>query len=188
MGDTLVLRKLAFDMIKRNNLSKAKLALSKSLSLEPALHDTYTILGDIYFLENKKNISIKYYLSSMHLLINSSIKRSTDYEFDSKLSLLDDSIKKTLPSKYAVDILNEYTISYHLGQALLTDVTYERIFKDALINKLTLDSVLHKHNVESENYLEYRNSTIIPLGRQFLITNILWDSILIDDVKSLYLE
>ena len=186
MGDPIILRKLALDMIKINNLSKAKLALSKSLSLDPNLHDTYTMLGDVHFLENKKNSAIKYYLASMHLLILSSIRGNKDDIFNFKFSSLDENLKETLPSKYAVDILNEYTISYHLGHALLDNDAYEKIFKDALINKMTLDSILHKHTIKSEDYLELRNSVIIPLGREFLISNIIWDSILIDDVQSLY--
>lgn len=186
MGDPIVLRKLALDMIKRNNLSKAKLALSKSLSLDPNLHDTYTMLGDVHFLENKKNLAIKYYLASMHLLILSSIRGNTEDVFTTKFASLEEGLKETLPSKYAVDILNEYTISYHLGHALLDNDNYEKIFKDALINKMTLNSILHKHTVESEDYLEYRNSVIIPHGREFLMTNILWDSILLDNVQLLY--
>ena len=63
MKNPLVLRKFSLDMIKRNNLSKAKLALSKY-------------------------------------------------------------VQNSLPSKYAQYLLNESTISYHVGHALLNNFNF----------------------------------------------------------------
>ncbi|MGL5417127.1 MAG: hypothetical protein ACRDAU_15775 [Clostridium sp.] len=189
MGDPLILRKLALDMIKRNNLSKAKLALSKSLLLDPSTHDTYTLLGDICFLENKHSLAKSYYLSAMHLLVLSSIKELNEDKINSNFFSLPNEIQDSLPSKYAYYILKEYTISYHIGQVILNEESkeYNKVYKEALITKLTLNSILSRHGLSYEDYLEYRNFKLIPIGRDFLINNLKWNSIFSTDVKTLYL-
>ncbi|MGL4875622.1 MAG: hypothetical protein ACRC30_13345 [Clostridium sp.] len=189
MGDPLILRKLALDMIKRNNLSKAKLALSKSLSLDSNTHDTYTLLGDICFLENKRDAAKSYYLAAMHLLLLSLIKELNEDTINMDFSSLPDEIQDSLPSKYAYYILKEYIIPYHVGQVLLTDESneYNKVYKEALITKLTLNSILSKHGLSYEDYLEYRNYKLIPTGRDYLINNLQWNSIFSTNVKDLYL-
>ena len=191
MKNPLVLRKFALDMIKRNNLSKAKLALSKSLAINSELHDTYTLIGDIYFLENKKEEALNYYKSSMHLLILSSINVSSNEIIDNKFYSLSKDVQNWLPSKYAQYLLNESTISYHVGHALLNNLNfteYEKFYCEALITKLTLETILYKHNLSSEPYLEYRNSTLIPLGRDYLLKNINWDLIFSNNVHDIYIN
>lgn len=187
----LVLRKFALDMIKRNNLSKAKLALSKSLAITYELHDTYTLIGDIYFLENKKEEAINYYKASIHLLILSSINVSSNEIIDNKFYSLSKDVQNSLPSKYAQYLLNESTISYHVGHALLNNLNfteYEKVYREALITKLTLETILYRHNLSSEPYLEYRNSNLIPLGRDYLIKNINWDLIFSNNVHDIYIN
>ncbi|WP_317310380.1 hypothetical protein [Clostridium thermobutyricum] len=191
MKNPLVLRKFALDMIKRNNLSKAKLALSKSLAINSELHDTYTLIGDIYFLENKKEAALNYYKASMHLLVLSSINVSSNEIIDNKFYSLSKDVQNLLPSKYAQYLLNESTISYHVGHALLNNlnfIEYEKVYREALITKLTLETILYRHNLSSEPYLEYRNSTLIPLGRNYLIKNINWDLIFSNNVHDIYIN
>ncbi|MGL4849626.1 MAG: hypothetical protein ACRC28_12015 [Clostridium sp.] len=189
MGDPLVLRKLALDMIKRGNLPKAKLALSKSLSLDSRTHDTYTLLGDICFLENKYSLAKSYYLSAMHLLLSSLIKELPESDINSNFSSLPKEIQDSLPSKYACYVLKEYIIPYHMGQVLLNNESneYNKVYKEALITKLTLNSILSRHGLSYEDYLEYRNYTLIPTGRDYLINNLQWNSIFSTNVRDLYL-
>lgn len=199
-SNTLILRKFAIDMIRKGNLNKAKRALVKSISIDSTIPDTYTLLGDTLYLLNKPNISRQCYLASMHLKVNKFKTKGTETLstiLKQNLNKLSKEVKAMLPSVFGTVIFDDYTIADHLAHSvidfkkdsfdpLLKECS--KVYKEHIITGRTIESIIDKYSIVLNDYLEFRTSHYVTLGRSILIQNIKWNKIDSDDVISLYLK
>lgn len=200
MTNTIVLRKFAIEMIRNGNFNKAKLALLKSIKLDSKTPDTFVLLGDTFYLLKKPYISKHCYIAAMHLQINKFKTKSTETLSDIltlKYNKLSEETKNQLPSKYGVIIFDDYTISDHLAHSIIdlekniTDIQIKecsKIYKEHILTGKTIETIINKHNIILEDYLNFRQANYVSLGRSIIIREIKWDKIDSDDIINLYLK
>ncbi len=63
-----------------------------------------------------------------------------------------------------------------------------KVYKEHLITGKTIETIMNRHNIILEDYLEFRQSHYVTLGRSIIIEGIKWDNIDSDDVVNLYLK
>ena len=102
MKEVVALTKLAEDAIKKNELKLAKVALVKTIKLNPTSSPSYMLLGNAYYLLGDKLNSIRCYLAAIHIQISTFTKMQTA-TFSTMLNIKFDNapeeIRELLPAK-----------------------------------------------------------------------------------------
>lgn len=198
MKEVIILTKFAEDMIKKGNYEKAKAALIKSIKFDSSSPETYTILGDTFYLLKKQEDAIKCYLSSIHLQINKFLSMNTatlSSFLNTKYNNLSKEAKELLPCKEGMIIFEDSKVPSHIAHAYIdlknetTDPVLkecENIYIKHLETRDPISIIMPQYNICYEDYIEFDNSHYISLGRELLVDNIKWESINSKGVKTLY--
>lgn len=199
MKEVVVLTKFAQDMIKKNELKRAKIALIKAIKLSPTSSPLYMLLGNTYYLLEDKLNAIKCYLSAIHIQISTFTKMQTA-TFSTMLNIkyekAPEEIRDLLPCKEGMIIYEDSSIPSHIAHAYidinpatpLDPIVREcsKIYKKHLLTKKSIKELMATSNICYEDYLEFNESHYIILGRELVIDNLKWDSIDSKDVLKLY--
>lgn len=199
MKEISILTKFAEDKIREFKFEKANQALIKAIKVDPKNLSTYIKLGDLNYLMNKPNNSLKCYLCNIHLQINK-LRKMDNITFstmlDIKYNKLSDDQKSLLPSKYGMVIFEETLVPSHLAHSIvdlnsngnLDPILAEcsSLYREHLLTGQTSKELIDLFNICHEDYLEFEQNHYVSLGREYLIENIKWDEIERADVVNIY--
>ncbi|MGL5152714.1 MAG: hypothetical protein ACRC7N_19335 [Clostridium sp.] len=198
MKDVLILTKFAEDKIIEGDFLKANQALINAIKLDPHNISTFNLLGNVNYLLNKPNNSLKCYLACIHLKINK-LKKMTTSTFSSILDIkynkLSDEEKGLIPNKFGLAIFDDSTLSSHAAHAVI-DLREEEldpillecsnIYRQSIFTRNTPENIINVYNIDKNDYKELEETHYISLGREILIENIKWNFIDSNDVVNLY--